>query len=82
MKKKTNYHITYLVDNELKHYFTDRIVNARKFISNNFSSILSCWREIKDKKKSSTERIFRSRVGSEPEQYFNNRIKAINKLNE
>ena len=82
MKKKTNYHITYLVDNELKHYFTDRIVNARKFISNNFSSVLSCWREIKTKKKSSIERIFRNRKETEPKNYFNNRIKAINKLNE
>ena len=61
MKKKTNYHITYSVDNELKHYFTNIIVNAREFISNNFSSVLSCWREIKTKKKSSIERIFRNR---------------------
>ena len=82
MKKKTNYHITYSVDNELKHYFTDRIINARKFISNNLSSVLSCWREIKTKKKSSTERIFRNRKETEPKNYFNNRIKAINKLND
>ena len=82
MKKKTNYHITYSVDNELKHYFTDRIVNAREFISNNFSSVLSCWREIKTKKKSSIERIFRNRKETEPKNYFNNRIKAINKLND
>ena len=82
MKKKTNYHITYSVDNELKHYFTDRIVNAREFTSNNFSSVLSCWREIKTKKKSSIERIFRNRKETEPKNYFNNRIKAINKLND
>ena len=82
MKKKTNYHITYSVDNELKHYFTNIIVNARKFISNNFSSVLSCWREIKTKKKSSIERIFRNRKETEPKNYFNNRIKAINKLND
>ena len=79
MKKKTNYHITYSVDNELKHYFTNRIVNAREFISNNFSSVLSCWREIKNKKKSSTERIFRNITEVEPKDYFNNRIKAITK---
>ena len=82
MKKKTNYHITYSVDNELKHYFTNRIVNAREFISNNFSSVLSCWSEIKTKKKSSIERIFRNRKETEPKNYFNNRIKAINKLND
>lgn len=82
MKKKTKYHITYLVEDELKHYFTDRIVSARKFISNNFSSVLSCWREIKNKKKSSIERIFRNRKETEPKNYFNNRIKAINKLND
>ena len=82
MKKKTNYHITYSVDNELKHYFTNRIVNAREFISNNFSSVLSCWREIKTKKKSSIERIFGNRKETEPKNYFNNRIKAINKLND
>ncbi len=79
MKKKTKYHITYLVDDELKHYFTDRIVSARKFISNNFSSVLSCWREIKTKNKTSTERIFRNIAGVEPKDYFNNKIKAINK---
>ena len=79
MKKKTKYHITYLVEDELKHYFTDRIVSARKFISNNFSSVLSCWREIKNKKKSSTERIFRNITEVEPKDYFNNRIKAITK---
>ena len=82
MKKKTNYHITYSVDNELKHYFTNIIVNAREFISNNFSSVLSCWCEIKTKKKSSIERIFRNRKETEPKNYFNNRIKAINKLND
>ena len=79
MKKKTKYHTTYLVEDELKHYFTDRIVSARKFISNNFSSVLSCWREIKNKKKSSTERIFRNITEVEPKDYFNNRIKAITK---
>ena len=79
MKKKTKYHITYLVDDELKHYFTDRIDSARKFISNNFSSVLSCWREIKNKKKSSTERVFRNVTEVEPKNYFNNRIKAITK---
>ena len=79
MKKKTKYHITYLVEDELKHYFTDRIVSARKFISNNFSSVLSCWREIKNKKKSSTERVFRNITEVEPKDYFNNIIKAITK---
>lgn len=79
MKKKTKYHITYLVEDELKHYFTDRIVSARKFISNNFSSVLSCWREIKNKKKPSTERVFRNITEVEPKDYFNNTIKAITK---
>lgn len=82
MKQKTRYFITYLVDNELKYYYTDRIVKARKFISDNFSSVLSCWREINNKKGQSTERIFRNRVENEPKDWFNNRIKAINKLND
>ena len=38
--------------------------------------------EIKTKKKSSIERIFRNRKETEPKNYFNNRIKAINKLND
>lgn len=81
MTRSTKYYITYLVDNELMHYYTDRIYKARKFISNNFSSVLSCWREIKTKKGESTERIFRNRRENEPKDYFNNRIKAVNKLN-
>lgn len=78
MKKKTTYHVTYLVNGKLRHYFTDRIVKAREFISNNFSSVLACWRRIENKSKYSTERIFRNRAENEPKEYFNNRIKAKN----
>ena len=38
--------------------------------------------DLKTKKKSSIERIFRNRKETEPKNYFNNRIKAINKLND
>ena len=74
---KTVYHITYIVNNELKHKFTNRIVKARVFISNNFSSVLSCWREKSYKGKTTTERIYRNRKENEPKDYFNNRIKVL-----
>ena len=76
MKKKTTYHITYLINDEVNHYFTNRIINARKFICNNYFSVLSCWREIKTKKSESIDRIFRNRKENEPKDYFNNIIKA------
>lgn len=82
MKRKTIYYITYVENNKLMHYYTDRIIKARNFISNNFSSVLSCWRKINSKKGQSIERIFRNRAENEPKDYFNNKIKAINKLND
>ena len=72
----TFYHITYIKEGELKHFHTKRIIKARSFISNNFDSVLSCWRDVIKHKKSSTERIFRGRKGNEPQDYFNNKIKA------
>ena len=76
MRKKTTYHITYKVDDQVKHFYTDRIVKARRFISNNFSCVLSCWRTIETKKSYETQRIYRSITDKEPKEWFNNRIKA------
>lgn len=74
---KTTYHITYTVNNEIKHKFTNRIIKARVFISNNFSSVLACWREKSYKGKQTTETIFRNRKENEPKYYFNNKIKVL-----
>jgi hypothetical protein len=60
MIRETKYHITYMNQGELKHYFPKTIRNVKRFISSNPNSFVACWKMTQFRSKSVTERLFRA----------------------